>query len=132
MADLRRFQRIHFDARVELALGQQSLPGLLRDISLKGALIVLSDTSALLEVNEPGLLTVRFDQGDVNLSMDVKVAYFDPTTLACGLSITAMDVESASHLRRLVELNLGEPHALQRELNNLIEAFQQEHLNHPS
>ncbi|MHA7880907.1 MAG: PilZ domain-containing protein [Saccharospirillum sp.] len=127
MDDMRRFQRIHFDARVELALGQQSLPGLLRDISLKGALIMLSDTSALLDVGETGLLTVRFDQGDVTLSMDVKVAFFDPTTLACGLSVIALDIESASHLRRLVELNLGEPLALQRELSNLVEAYHQDH-----
>jgi hypothetical protein len=39
-----------------------------------------------------------------------------------GLDCTHIDIESAQHLRRLVELNLGDDALLHRELAALIEA----------
>jgi len=36
-----------------------------------------------------------------------------------GLRRTHIDIESVTHLRRLVELNLGDPALLERELHEL-------------
>jgi hypothetical protein len=36
-----------------------------------------------------------------------------------GLEITSMDLDSATNLRRLVELNLADPSLLERELSQL-------------
>ncbi|MEX0624579.1 PilZ domain-containing protein [Saccharospirillum sp.] len=127
----RRFQRIEFDARVELRLSDPAnpnlYPGILRDISLKGALIVLGDTDHLPETNSKGQLIVQLDQSDVVLTMEVEVAYCHSERHACGLNILTMDVDTASHLRRLVEVNLGDDAALQRELSNLVEVMEAEH-----
>lgn len=123
----RRFQRIDFDARIQLDLGGESFPGVLRDISLKGALVVLGDTGHPIREGDQGHLTIRLDEGSVEMKMEVTVAYFHPVRHACGLSIQTMDVETASHLRRLIEVNLGDEDALQRELNNLIDVMESEH-----
>lgn len=120
----RRFQRITFDARISLEFGDAHYPGVLRDISLKGALVMLSDSAQRIDHGQAGQLRVRLDQGDVEMQMDIVVAYVDPVRHACGLNIVSMDVDTASHLRRLVEVNLGDAEALQRELSNLIEAME--------
>lgn len=125
--DQRRFQRIEFDAQVQLDVAGQSYPGILRDISLKGALVVLGDTGQPIQEGSPGHLVIRLDGGAVEMQMDVEVAYYHPLRHACGLNIHTMDVDSASHLRRLVEVNLGDENALQRELSNLIEVMENEH-----
>jgi hypothetical protein len=39
-----------------------------------------------------------------------------------GLRCDRLDVDSMSHLRRLVELNLGDPALLERDLQSLIAA----------
>ena len=125
--DQRRFQRIEFDARIQLDLAGQSFPGILRDISLKGALVVLGDIGQPIEEGQKGRLIVRLDEGSVEMQMDVQVAYFHPVRHACGLNIQTMDVDTASHLRRLIEVNLGDEDALQRELSNLIDVMEDEH-----
>lgn len=126
-AEHRRFRRIEFDAKVELELADQRIPGIVRDISLKGALIVLADTDPDIRPGQTGHLMIRLDQGDVEMNMDVEVAYFHPGRHACGLNIHLMDVDTASHLKRLIELNLGDEVMMQRELNKLIEAMEAEH-----
>lgn len=127
----RRFQRIEFDARTELRLGDPTQPelrpGVLRDISLKGALVVLGDTGQAPEPGGTGQLIVQLDQSDIVLTMDVEVSYYHEQRHACGLNILSMDVDTASHLRRLVEVNLGDDAALQRELSNLIDVMEAEH-----
>lgn len=122
----RRFQRITFDARVTLDFGDVQYPGVLRDISLKGALIMLSESGAHIDTGQTGQLKVRLDQGDVEMQMEISVAYVHPQRQACGVNILSMDVDTASHLRRLVEVNLGDADALQRELGKLIEAMEAE------
>jgi hypothetical protein len=127
----RRFKRIEFDARIELHLGDETAPdiypGILRDISLKGALVVLGDTGRIPDADSTGHLVVQLDQSDVVLNMEIEVAYYHAERHACGLNILSMDVDTASHLRRLVEVNLGDDAALQRELSNLIEVMEAEH-----
>ncbi|WP_108126429.1 PilZ domain-containing protein [Saccharospirillum mangrovi] len=122
----RRFQRIAFDARVALEFGDQHYLGVLRDISLKGALIMLNETTPHIATGQIGQLKVRLDQGDVEMQMEITVAYVHPQRQACGVNILSMDVDTASHLRRLVEVNLGDAEALQRELSNLIDAMEAE------
>ncbi|MFG1496153.1 PilZ domain-containing protein [Saccharospirillum sp. HFRX-1] len=122
----RRFQRISFDARVSLDFGEVQCSGVLRDISLKGALVMLNEGAGYIETGQTGELKVRLDQGDVEMQMEISVAYVHPQRQACGVSILSMDVDTASHLRRLVEVNLGDAEALQRELSKLIEAMEAE------
>ncbi len=128
----RRFQRIPFDAKTELFLTsnvEQRILGSLRDISLKGALIVIDNPDAKLNVGTRAELLVRPEQGEFELSFTVEVAYWLSNANAIGLNIVSLDVDSAAHLRRLVEVNIGDESILQRELSNLVAAMEREHKN---
>jgi hypothetical protein len=116
-ADRRRFKRIAFDARTELSQGEFIWPVKLIDLSLKGLLI---------EKPEPWLgnrewhfrVDVHLNE-DVAIKMDVQLTHDDHGQL--GFVCKHISLESIERLRRLVELNLGDPKELERELGALIE-----------
>ncbi|MEJ2043556.1 MAG: PilZ domain-containing protein [Reinekea sp.] len=127
----RRFHRIPFEQPIQLInmndpdtcyLGQ------LRDISLKGALISLeSDQHSLTPGDNTLQLAIGPFQGDFEIRLNVEVAYLKDSYTTLGLNLISVDIESAAHLRRLVEVNLGDEQLLQRELSNLIQAMEDEH-----
>jgi hypothetical protein len=117
-AERRRFKRIAFDARTELIQGEFIWPVRLIDLSLKGLLI---------ERPEPWLGNRAEDFSvDIHLSddneirMDVHLTHEDHGQL--GFVCRHISLESIERLRRLIELNLGDPQELERELGALIEA----------
>jgi predicted component of type VI protein secretion system len=111
----RQFSRIPFEVSVTLEQDQHRWETRLLDISLHGALI---ETPANFEPVEgqPHQLTVHLEGGP-DIRMDVEVAHKEGMQL--GLRCAHIDVESITHLRRLVELNLGDPDLLERELSAL-------------
>lgn len=126
----RRFQRIPFDAQIQLDVtnrDEKAIIGRLEDISLKGALISVDQNQAALAVGDTATLAIEPEGADFALNLTVEVAYALSAKMAYGLNLLSLDVQSAEHLRRLVELNLGDESSLQRELSNLIEAMEAEH-----
>lgn len=114
----RKFRRIPFDVSVTLHLGDARWESTLADISLHGALIHTPDgfepaTDAQYQ------LDVHLEGGP-DIEMDVHVAHQEEGTT--GLRCDDIDVDSITHLRRLVELNLGDPDLLERELSALAPA----------
>ncbi|MDQ2075984.1 PilZ domain-containing protein [Marinimicrobium sp. ABcell2] len=112
----RRFSRIYFDARVELEQGKHQWQGNLLDISLNGLLMVQQGADRL-DPKRPLLAQVQLDAGTC-IIMHCRVAHQEAAYL--GLACESIDVDSITHLRRLLELNTGDPHALERELSELI------------
>jgi hypothetical protein len=87
------------------------------DLSLKGLLI---------EKPEPWLGNREQDffvdihlSDDVEIRMDVQLTHDDYGRL--GFVCQHISLESVERLRRLIELNLGDPQELERELGVLIE-----------
>ncbi|MFC3608739.1 PilZ domain-containing protein [Stutzerimonas tarimensis] len=110
--DRRRFQRIAFDAQTELAQGERSWPVQLHDLSLKGLLVSRpSDWQA--SEQEPLWARIRLSH-EVVVNMEVAPAHVKKDQL--GLVCQHIDLDSISHLRRLVELNIGDTQLLEREL----------------
>lgn len=129
--DHRRFARIPFNAAVRLTLSESTpepIPGTLQDVSLKGAMICLDhpDTKTTISVGQQTELVIQPEQTDLQMLMTAEVAYCLPERGIYGLNFISLDIESAGHLRRLVEVNLGNDSSLQRELHNLIEAVEAE------
>lgn len=115
----RHFTRVAFDGQAELIDpdGQRHWPTRLIDISLRGALVHRPD--GIPDAPEQAL-TLQLYIGDVfEAQFNSRVAHSEGDQL--GLQFEQMDLDSASHLHRLVELNLGDPALLERELAELID-----------
>jgi hypothetical protein len=126
----RRFQRIPFEAAAAVSIDNDpQITGKLQDISMKGALISLATTDALPDKQTFCEVSITPDQSDFNIVLNAQVCYLNKDLHTIGVNIIKMDVDAASHLRRLVEINLGNEEALQRELVNLISAMEEEHLS---
>ncbi|PJI48713.1 MAG: PilZ domain-containing protein [Pseudomonas sp.] len=113
----RRFQRIAFDAGTEISQGDQRWKVTLLDLSLQGLLVQRPEHWNVV-AGEP--VQVRIYLGfDVNVYMEADLAWEREGLL--GFNCRHIDLDSISHLRRLVELNLGDESMLERELTLLSE-----------
>lgn len=117
--DRRQFSRIAFHTPASLDLPDGHVDVVLLDISLKGALIRLPAETAFGE-GAVCVLRIQLDEaesGDL-ISMDARVAHVEGRN--AGLLCRTIDIDSVTHLRRLVELNLGDPILLDREFSALV------------
>lgn len=112
----RRFSRIPFVARARLHGQGLDWQSELIDISLKGALLT-QPPGAVLRIGEALRLELSADNGAVTIHMDAEVAHCGGGRV--GLRCKHIDLQSITQLRRLVELNLGDPARLDRELHAL-------------
>lgn len=112
----RRFSRIPFDAQAVLrAPGGGEWRGRLLDLSLKGALLE-RPTGWNAEPGADLALEILLDAGAC-IRMEVAVVHAEADHL--GLRCLHIDLDSIAHLRRLMELNLGDSALLDRELSAL-------------
>ncbi len=115
-SDRRRFRRIAFDARTTIAQEGWNWPVQLVDLSLKGLLVQRPDDWRG-KGTEPFDMDIRLDP-QAHIQMQVRLAHDDHGQL--GFVCEHIDLESISHLRRLIELNLGDEQELHRELAALL------------
>jgi hypothetical protein len=113
----RRYSRIAFHSPGRLVFIDCSFNVVVSDLSLHGALIRLP-ANTLVENDALCMLHVRLNRGKDQISMECAVARAEGRE--AGLSCLTIDLDSATHLRRLVELNTGDPALLERELSQLI------------
>jgi hypothetical protein len=116
LKEQRQFTRIPFDATVQLSVGNNSWDADLVDISLKGALITKPDTFDN-KSNESGALTLHLPDCDIELHLNVTLIHIEEETI--GMRCDYIDVDSMTHLRRIIEFNTGQPDLLYRELSAL-------------
>ena len=108
----RRFQRIAFDAPTVIAQGERQWSAALHDISLKGLLIgTPRDWNG--DPDQPFEVLIELGN-EARVKMEVVLTRTQPQSL--GFVCRHIDLESISHLRRLIELNLGDEQLLEREL----------------
>ncbi len=91
--------------------------GILLDISLKGALLQMS-------ADWPGILgakvQLQLDLGnDATIGMQATVAHLEGTRV--GLRCDNIELDSITHLRRLIEMNAGDVSVVERELPALLQ-----------
>jgi hypothetical protein len=115
--DRRRFKRIAFDAKTELTQGSKSWPVRLIDLSLKG-LLIERPSPWLGNPDQVFIVDIHLNV-DIDLQMEVRLTHDDHNHL--GFVCEHIGLESVTHLRRLIELNLADPAELERELAALIE-----------
>jgi len=111
----RRFQRFHFEGTVKLYSDKAMWETKLTDVSLKGVLI-----ERPTDWNGKTGISYRMDlriNNSVIISMGVIAAHVMPHRV--GFQWQKIDLDSFAQLKRLVELNLGDPAILNRELSAL-------------
>ena len=114
--DRRQFWRATFRSPVQLVDKWGAVPADLIDISLKGALIkVPHEWQGRIE--DTCQLKLKLTEGS-GIVMRARVAHVQGRRV--GLYCESIDLDSITHLRRLVELNSGDPALLDRELATLI------------
>ncbi|MBV2162821.1 PilZ domain-containing protein [Comamonas nitrativorans] len=111
----RQFQRLHFDTHAQFVCAGQAHSVQLLDISLRGALI--EAPGAITWPREaPCQLIITLGQ-DCHIAMAAEVAHVQGGQI--GLRCRNIDLDSITHLRRLLELQLGDPALLERDLSQL-------------
>jgi hypothetical protein len=120
----RHYSRIAFASRAQLLLPEQPFEVLLLvlvvDLSLRGALVRLPQPHAHAELG-PGAtaeLRIILDDNEAQICMQTTVVHREGQRM--GLACQGIDVDSVTHLRRLVELNAGDPELLERELSTIL------------
>jgi hypothetical protein len=111
----RNFSRIPFDAGVTLKGKTSNWQSKLLDISLKGVLVEMPDDWNA-DTGESFELEITLAP-DVVIDMQAIVAHSENHHV--GFRCEHIDLESITHLRRIVELNTGNEDLLHRELSAL-------------
>lgn len=112
----RQFKRVDFKTQVELSQQEHYWQTELLDISLRG-LLLKPGVPEVFDVTQPIVAKVILSNS-TTITMDTVIAH--QSELHLGLSCIAIDVQSISHLKRLMALNLGDAAEPERELIDLI------------
>jgi len=111
----RAFSRIIFDAKSIIIGKDNQWETELLDISLKGAL-VQRPPSWDFALDSTFELDIKLSE-DTIIHMEASVAHIEDDHI--GFRCDHIDLESITHLRRIVELNTGNDDLLHRELSAL-------------
>ena len=112
----RRFSRIEFDTEVRLINDKGTWKSKLIDISLKGLLLTVPRIWEA-KIGDHYLTEIFADNEEAVIRMEVSITHIGE--MQVGFQCKYIDLDSVSHLRRLVELNIGDPEILYRELSDL-------------
>lgn len=113
----RQFSRVNFHTEARIYLQDKEFSVEVLDISLKGAL-VRSNKPVEVAAGAQASLQMRLDEMGTLIRMDGPIVRSEQGIF--GISCSEIDLDSITHLRRLVELNLGDEALLERELSHLI------------
>lgn len=114
----RRFTRIPFRVPAELEIEGERYPCSLVNVSLKGALVELTQGAAP-STGASCAVTIDLDPGSgARIRMDGDVAHQRGKLV--GIRCDELDLESVQHLRRILEFNVGDESVVLRELGELV------------
>lgn len=117
----RHFTRIPFTASaivINSRTGHKTMAKLI-DISFKGVLIRMPED---WQGTNGEHYTVHLQLAGEDIQINLAVIEVHSENNHVGFKTSHMDLDTATHLRRLVELNLGDESLLERELAELIHA----------
>lgn len=115
-SERRHFTRIAIDCRAVLHCGASTWETHLLDVSLKGALLKRPENFARPEGECSLQLYLEPSQNVIQMSG--QIVHQETDTL--GFYCHHIDLDSIAHLKRMLELNLGDEQLLERELGELL------------
>lgn len=112
----RRFLRIQFDGITQLDTGTGWRTVTLQDLSLKGALI---SSPAPLDWQAGDCANLKIQLATDGTTLNFQTRLVRTMGNQSGIRFEIIDLDTMTHLRRLMELNLGDENLLERELEHL-------------
>jgi len=116
MNEKRLFGRVSFATEAHLDVAGKHLEGQLLDISLHGALVRIEQAPDIPSGSSCHLV-VDLSGSDISLDFNAEAVHFHDDCI--GFKFNSSDPESFAHLRRLLELNTGDPDQVEKELHQL-------------
>lgn len=114
--DKRRFHRVLHDARATVFSAEGDWPCQLHDLSLKGCLLI-ARADWQLDPAQTHHISIWLGR-DVEIGMEARPVYQNGRY--AGFECVRIDLDSVTELRRLLELNLGDPALLERDIQALL------------
>lgn len=114
----RQFSRVNFHGMAYIDMASYSCATEIINLSLKGALVKKPRD---WPVAFPHKMQLRIVLNDFPIQLTMHVSLAHQTEQVLGLHCDTMDIESAAHFRRLLQLNLGDADLLDLELKQLVD-----------
>ena len=116
-AERRKYNRVSFKSPATLTAEKFQVDCKVVDLSIHGALVQLL-TPVDIEPPQTFHLNIPLDNDGEHILMELKLTHQENDQL--GLECIHIDLDSITHLRRLVELNLGDSELLERDFQALV------------
>ncbi|WP_059021474.1 PilZ domain-containing protein [Vibrio coralliirubri] len=116
MVERRQFSRVIYQVPTEISQGHVNVSGSVQDLSLHGLLIQCNESKQLSH-DVPVQVRFKLENSDINIQLEATIVSTINTSMR--LRIEHLDIDSISHLKRLVELNVGDDELLYREIEHL-------------
>ncbi|WP_135444402.1 PilZ domain-containing protein [Vibrio tasmaniensis] len=116
MIERRQFSRVVYQTPTDISQGNVNVSGSVQDLSLHG-LLIQCDKLQQLRADIPVQFSFKLENSDINIQLEATIVSTINTSMR--LRIEHLDIDSISHLKRLVELNVGDDELLYREIEHL-------------
>ena len=116
MIERRRFSRIVYQALAVVTQGNTQVEASVKDLSLHGLLLTCPDHTSLDTLN-PISVQFQLPDSEITIQLTGKITGSDQDLIR--ITIEHIDLDSISHIKRLVELNVGDDELLHREIEHL-------------
>jgi len=114
MEDKRHFKRIAFTADIDVEYNGKNYTAELLDLSLKGILIKPEEKMPV-QNNDLVLIKITLPMTDIILSFKSELVHRYNNNL--GLKFICVDIDTITHLKRLMELNTGDAEKISEEMS---------------
>lgn len=110
----RYFRRIPFEAEVTVDFGQDIRSGELLDVAMKGAMVG-TDTPFPASLGDKCSLCISLPGTPISLDFEAELVHSEEKRY--GFKFISENLETLTHLRKLIELNTGDAEATRSELS---------------
>ena len=118
MEGKRHFKRINFDAEASIEWEKDDYKLTVVNLSLNGALLETNQNVPFL-IGDVFDLKIHLFASDIVLQFKAKLVHEEQNTF--GVRFLSEDVDTITHLRKVLELNLGDPEEVCDEMRFLVD-----------
>ncbi|ROV59563.1 PilZ domain-containing protein [Vibrio ponticus] len=116
MIERRRFSRIVYQAQADVMQNDTQVTASVKDLSLHGLLL---DCPQSQQLDSSKTILIKFQLTDSDITIELEGRIISEVQGITRVIIEHIDIESISHIKRIIELNVGDDQLLHREIEQL-------------